>query len=104
MLHRYSTVAEEVRHRVNARVAAYERAVPEDVLRVLGPKPAAPEDCGPWMKALHVYAETCLAVGAEADVLDAALLAGPRWRDASNVHQQTVTGETEPSPALRPAM
>jgi hypothetical protein len=103
-LHRYSTVAEEIRHRVNARVAAFERSVPDEVLCMLGPKPAAPEDYGTWMKALHAYAVTRFAVAAEADVLDAATLAGARWRDSADVYQRTVTGETEPSPVLRPDM
>jgi hypothetical protein len=103
-LHRYSVVAEEIHHRINARLAAYEMSVPDDVLQALGPRPGASEDLGRWREALHAYAEARLVVGATADLSDPAVFAGARWRDAADVHQGTVIGETERSPALRPAM
>src|SRR3970040_1960567 len=104
LFHRYSSVAEEIRHRVNARVAAYEKSLPDDVLHTLGPRPVGSEDSGSWRDALHAYAEARLVLGAKPDLSDTALLAGARWRDVADAHQQPASGETAPRPALRRAM
>ncbi len=82
VLHRYSAVAEEIQHRINARVAAYEVSQPEEVLETLGKPPIGQQRRLQWTSALAAYAEARMVSGLDADLLDPGLLPGARWRDA----------------------
>lgn len=82
MLHHYSTIAEEVQHRINARVAGYEITPPKDLLETLGPKPADPKRSRRWLDAAAVYAEARLNTGPNIDLTDPKMLHAPQWRDA----------------------
>jgi conjugative relaxase-like TrwC/TraI family protein len=94
VLHRYSAVSEEVHHRINARVAAYEVSPPEDLIAALG-------DERPSKQALHAYAEARLAAGPDADLTDPALLAAAGWRETTAEPPNLSEPATERVPVLR---
>ncbi len=105
VLHRYSAVAEELRHRVNVRVAASELAPPDDVLEALGAPPLEGPRRRQWTSAVAHHAEARMSLGPEADLTDAAILAPAPWRDAEAYHRTTAVPLLEtPQPVRRPAM
>jgi len=106
LLHRYSAVAEELRHRVNARVAASELAPPEDVLEALGGPPLDGVLRQQWISIVAHHAEARMNTGPQADLTDPAVLgAAATWRDAAIAYSSPTIQEREPpAPVLRPAM
>lgn len=90
VLHRYSVVAEELRHRINARFAAYEIDIPEDLMAAIGSRPADSEGARRWTQAVTAYAEARLSAGPAADLADASVLEAAHWRDAlASYHRST---------------
>jgi hypothetical protein len=104
LLRRYSAVAEELPHRIRGLIALYEVAPPQELLDVLGPKPRKADAARQWMTAVGAHAEARLTLGPGADLLDAAVLAGGRWRDTLSADHLAVIQELESSPLLRRAM
>jgi len=106
VLHRYSAVAEELQHRVNARVAATELAPPDDVLEALGAPPPDGVRHRQWAVAVAHHAEARMSVGPEVDLTDSAVLGvAAAWRDAAADYRSPVATQVEsPRPVLRPAM
>jgi hypothetical protein len=106
VLHRYSAVAEELQHRINARVTATELAPPEDVLAALGAPPTDGVRQRQWATAVAHHAEARMSIGPEADLTDPAVLgAVAAWRDAiANYSALVVPQVDSPEPVLRPAM
>ncbi|MFP4554994.1 MAG: MobF family relaxase, partial [Actinomycetota bacterium] len=100
VVYRYSTVAEELRHRINARVAAYELDPPEDVLAALGPPPVVQSARTEWASALTRYAEARLAVGPHVDLADPAVLEASGWRQACSQHLALPTHRVSQTEAL----
>ena len=94
-LHRYSAVAEELQHRVNARVAASELEPPADVLDALGSPPPDGPRRRQWTTAVAHHAEARMSVGSEADLADPAVLASAPWRDAAAHYHQPTTLQVE---------
>ncbi|HDH26972.1 MAG TPA: hypothetical protein ENH00_12395 [Actinobacteria bacterium] len=102
LLHRYSAVTEELNHRVHARVAAYQLALPNDVHAGIGPTPTDPNLKRHWTGNLAHYAEARMAAGADADLLDPAVLEGARWRQAvQTFHAATTPAIEDNHPILR---
>jgi conjugative relaxase-like TrwC/TraI family protein len=83
LLHRYSTVAEEIRHRISARVAAYEISPPEELLAAFRRESPLGEKQPLTRGALYAYAEARLAVAPDGEVSTAETLDGPRWSEAA---------------------
>jgi conjugative relaxase-like TrwC/TraI family protein len=106
VLHRYSAVAEELQHRINARVAASEFAPPKDVLEALGTPPPDGARHLQWASAVRHHAEARMSNGPAADLTDPAVLGiAATWRDASTeYHSATVSQVEVADPVLRPAM
>ena len=106
VLHRYSVVAEELQHRVNARVAACEVAPPEEVVVAIGMPSTDLTRRRQWTSAVAQYAEARMRVGPKADLTDPAVLgAAAAWRDAAAGYRAPSAGQVEaPVLALRPAM
>ena len=106
VLHRYSAVAEELQHRVNARVAACELAPPEDVIAALGAPPSDGLRHRQWASAVAHHAEARMSIGPEVDLTDPAILgAAAAWRDAGSAYRSPVVPQIDaPEPVLRPAM
>ena len=106
VLHRYSAVMEELQHRINGRVAAYELTPPEDVLTAIGAPPADPTRRQQWSSAVTTYAEARMSGGPKADLTDPAVIgAAATWRSAAaNYRTPTVPHIEAPQPVLRPAM
>ena len=104
-LHRYSAVAEEVRHRINARVATYELAPPEEMLQALGGSPADGARYRRWTSAVATYAEARMKVGPKADLSDPAVLGAAPWRDAVEAYRSPAVSNIQaPEPVLRQAI
>jgi conjugative relaxase-like TrwC/TraI family protein len=102
VLHRYSVVAEEHRHRINARVAAYELDTPEDLKAAIGSRPADSGKARSWTQAVTAYAEARLSAGPTADLADASVLEAARWRDAlASYHRSNERVLDLPAPGLR---
>ncbi len=106
LLHRHSAVAEELQHRINGRVAAYELAPPEDVLQAIGAPPPEGSRHRQWSMAAARHAEARMSVGPEADLSDPAVLgAAATWRDVVRDHNSPPPPQVEtPERVLRPAM
>lgn len=86
ILHRYSVVVEELNHRVNARVAAYEVDPPDELVEALGHPPADRDRQGRWIAATSAYAAVRIAVGDDVDLTDPALQEAAPWRQAVNAY------------------
>ncbi len=102
LLHRYSAVAEELQHRVNARVAAYQLSPPFEIVEALGDPPA--RDAvrhRRWTAAVAHYAEARMALGPAVDFSDPAALGAAGWRDSIVTHEPAPRSEASP-PVLRP--
>lgn len=95
VLHRYSAVAEELQHRKNARLAAYELAPPEELVQAIGAAPTTDVTRRRiWTSAVSHYAEVRMSAGYGADLSDPALHgASARWREA--VRQYNEIGRPE---------
>ena len=105
VLHRYSAVAEELQHRVNARVAASELAPPEDVLEALGTPPTDGVRRRQWASAIAHHAQARMSLGPEADLTDPAVLGAAAWRGAAADYNSLASPQVgAPEPVLRPAM
>ena len=105
MLHHYSAVTEELNHRSNAHVAAYELDPPQDLLDSIGTPPADPKLARCWIDTAATYTETRLREGPDVDPTDTACLASARWRDAVHAyHQQTLPAQDLSGPVLRRAL
>lgn len=104
VLHRYSAVAEELHHRINARVAASQFAPPEDVLDALGTPPPDGARHLQWASAVSHHAEARMSTGPEVDLTDPAVLgAAATWRDAAIGYSTPTVSQVEtPQPVLRP--
>ena len=103
-LHRYSAVAEELQHRISARVAAYELSPPQDLVDALGPRPTDPDLSCRWTHATTAYAEARLALGSTADLADPAVIESGRWRDTADLYRQAAMPELDTSPVLHRVM
>jgi conjugative relaxase-like TrwC/TraI family protein len=105
LLHRYSAVAEELQHRINARVAAYELTPPEDMLAAIGMPREDPARRQLWTAAVVHYTEARIKTGPNADLSDPAAPGSAPWRDAAMAYNSPTLQELEPpAPVLRPAM
>jgi len=106
VLHRYSAVAEELQHRINGRVAAYELTPPEDVLAAIGMSPADPARRLQWTSAVTTYAEARMTAGPRADLTDPAVLGtAATWRSVSAEYHSAMDRQVEtPEPVLRLVM
>jgi conjugative relaxase-like TrwC/TraI family protein len=82
VLPRYSAVAEEIQHRINARIAACELVPPEDILAALGAPPLDAHGHERWVGAVAVHAHARLRAGPTADLSDPGLTTSGGWRDA----------------------
>jgi hypothetical protein len=102
VLHQYSAVTEEIHHRINARLAAYEVEPPRDLLNVLGPIPSDSGLRAQWATAAAVYAEARLALGEAVDLTDASVLEGGRWRTWLDAGQLGHNSAIALEPVLRP--
>jgi hypothetical protein len=101
VLHRYSAVVEELQHRVNARVAAYQLSPPVEILEALGDPPAHDDVTQRrWTAAIAQYAEARMALGPDADLADPAVLHGASWREAMMQLAWSAVPEIEKSPLL----
>lgn len=105
LLHGYSAVAEELQHRIHARVAANELAPPKDVLEALGAISPDGARRRQWASAVAHHAEARMSIGPEADLTDPAVLASALWRDTvARYNTPTVPQLDAPEPVLRPAI
>ncbi|HLF43073.1 MAG TPA: MobF family relaxase [Acidimicrobiia bacterium] len=106
VLHRYAVVADEMQHRINARVAAYEIHPPEEVIEAIGPPPTMDVlRRQQWSSAVARYAEARIKLGPAADVGDPAFVASAQWRDAVSAYDLTnVSGIDLRGPVLHGAM
>lgn len=104
VLHRYARVAEELRHRINARVAAIELDPPEEVGRSLGIAPESDAVCQrQWTSAVAKYAEARMSLGP--DLTDASILEASQWRDAvADYRSGLARTASEAPPILRRAI
>lgn len=103
VLHRYSTVTEELRHRINARIAACELTPPKDILESLGAVPKPLEARREWIAAVSLYVEARMSLGTGADLYDPAVTLAAAWRDAAERYALTDGVDViEPEPLLRP--
>jgi hypothetical protein len=100
ILHRYALVAEEVQHRIYARIALYEIDPPTDLLIGIGPKPADAELATIWWASTAKYAEARMVAGDQVDLADAGVLAGMKWRDVTSCHPDQLT-RSERAPVLK---
>lgn len=87
ILRRYSAVAEELQHRIAARVAAYEINPPQEILDTLGPLPTEEKRRRQWRTAAAIHAETRTKLGPKADLNDPALLQAAPWREAQAIYR-----------------
>ena len=105
VLHRYSAVAEELHHRIGARIAAYEMDPPKEVLTTLGPPPIDPDRRKQWTSAVAHYAQARMSTNLGVDLADPAVLDASPWRHAANHYLSTAPQAIEPSsPVLRRAI
>ena len=106
VIHRNSAVAEELRHRINARIAAYELVPPDDLAQALGPVPTHDtERRQRWNSAAATHAEARLRLGDTADLGDPAMLEAVRWRETVRAFQAEPQLELSAAgPVLRRAM
>jgi len=84
ILRRYSTVADELHHRIEARVRLYELDPPDGLVGTIGPRPADPVRFQEWRRVAATYAGARMVVDVEVDLSDPAVAAGVRWRDAAD--------------------
>jgi conjugative relaxase-like TrwC/TraI family protein len=103
-LYRYSAVRGEISHRVNARVAAYELSLPEEVLRELGEPPADVDRRRQWTAGLAGYAEVRMAVEGVVDAHDPAIVRAPGRREAVAEWSWFVPEAEDPMQPVRRAM
>jgi hypothetical protein len=104
VLHRYSAVEEELNHRINARVAAYEMSPPGEVLEALGLPGTDVQRRREWTSAVAQYAEARMRAGPDVTVRDPAVLGAAAWRDAVAAYQRADTAELRSHLALRRAI
>jgi conjugative relaxase-like TrwC/TraI family protein len=102
VLHRYSMVAEELSHRVNARTAACELVPPKDILESLCSAPKDLEARRKWIAAVGLYVEARMSLGTEADLYDPVVAPAAAWRDAVDSYaRKDGVSVTSPEPVLR---
>lgn len=82
LLRHYSIISDELHHRVNARLACYSIAPPEDLLAAIGPRPEGGINKDQWDQVAFLHAHARLEIGPTVDLLDPGLESHRLYRDA----------------------